>query len=156
MFPVHCLCGWFLQSFHLWLNVLAIALSVSGARKYLDADSALFIPALGWFDGVLGWFSSACIPVLLFANGVWMVGKDVFGGRKGQLQVGCLLVYLHHHWGSAHMYACVRVLYSSNRLLALLDFPHLLCITLHWAYVQVPRSVFWLYPASELAPRARV
>jgi hypothetical protein len=77
-----------LQSFHLWLNVVAIALSVSGARKYLDADSPHALPALGWLDGVLGWFSSACIPVLLFANGVWMVGKDITGGKRGQIQVG--------------------------------------------------------------------
>jgi hypothetical protein len=81
-----------LQSFHLWLNVVAIALSVSGARKYLDADSPLALPALGWLDGVLGWFSSACIPVLLFANGVWMVGKDITGGKRGQIQVGGTLV----------------------------------------------------------------
>jgi hypothetical protein len=69
--------------------VVAIALSVSGARKYLDADSPQALPALGWLDGVLGWFSSACIPVLLFANGVWMVGKDITGGKRGQIQVGC-------------------------------------------------------------------
>ncbi|WIA36561.1 hypothetical protein OEZ86_007853 [Tetradesmus obliquus] len=81
-----------LKSFHLWLNVIAIALSVSGARKYLDADSPLALPALGWLDGVLGWFSSACIPVLLFANGVWMVGKDITGGKRGQIQVSLLLL----------------------------------------------------------------
>lgn len=54
-----------LQSFHLWLNVLAIALSVTGARVYLDPQSPQAIPALGFVDGVLAWFSAACIPTLL-------------------------------------------------------------------------------------------
>jgi hypothetical protein len=67
--------------------VVAITLSVSGVRRYLDPASPTALPALGWLDGALAWFSSACIPVLLFANGVWMYGKDVLGGRKGQLQV---------------------------------------------------------------------
>lgn len=44
---------------------MAIALSVSGARKYLDASSPDAIPALGFVDGVLSWFSAACIPTLL-------------------------------------------------------------------------------------------
>jgi hypothetical protein len=85
----------------LWLNVVAIALSVSGARKYLDADSPLALPALGWLDGVLGWFSSACIPVLLFANGVWMVGKDITGGKRGQIQVGGCVLCVACWWGRA-------------------------------------------------------
>lgn len=53
------------QSFHLWLNVLAIVLSVTGVRAHLDPQSAQAIPALGFVDGVLGWFSAACIPTLL-------------------------------------------------------------------------------------------
>lgn len=53
------------QSFHLWLNVLAIVLSVTGVRAYLDPQSAQAIPALGFVDGVLGWFFAACIPTLL-------------------------------------------------------------------------------------------
>lgn len=59
--PAACLA----QSLHLWLNVLAIALSVSGARVYLDPQSPQAIPALGFVDGVLSWFSAACIPTLL-------------------------------------------------------------------------------------------
>jgi uncharacterized membrane protein YhdT len=67
--------------------VLAIALSVSGARAYLDASSPDAIPALGFVDGVLSWFSAACIPTLLFANGVWMCGRDMLcGGWRGQLK----------------------------------------------------------------------
>lgn len=82
-----------MQSFHLWLNVVAIALSVSGARRYLDAQSPVAIPALGFVDGVLSWFSAACIPTLLFANGVWMCGKDMWcGGWKGQAKVLCTLL----------------------------------------------------------------
>lgn len=75
------------QSFHLWLNLAAIAISASGLRRYLDPASPAALPALGWLDGVLAWFSSACIPVLLFANGVWMCGKDIVGGMRGQAQV---------------------------------------------------------------------
>ncbi|KAF8065588.1 hypothetical protein HT031_003189 [Scenedesmus sp. PABB004] len=78
------------SSFHLWLNFGAIALSVSGARRFLDADSPSSLPALAWVDGVLAWFSSACIPVLLFANGAWMHNKRVFS-PSSQLQVALLL-----------------------------------------------------------------
>jgi predicted permease len=77
-----------LQSPLMWLNFIAIAISLSGLRRYLDPDSPAALPALGFIDGLLTWFSSACIPVLLFANGVWMSDKQVFS-RSGQLQVRC-------------------------------------------------------------------
>lgn len=70
----------------MWLNFLAIAISLSGLRRYLDPASPAALPALGFIDGLLNWFSSACIPVLLFANGVWMSDKQVFS-KQGQLQV---------------------------------------------------------------------
>jgi hypothetical protein len=76
-----------LQSPLIWLNFIAVAISLSGLRRYLDPDSPAALPALGFIDGLLTWFSSACIPVLLFANGVWMSDKQVFS-RSGQLQVG--------------------------------------------------------------------
>ncbi|WIA21611.1 hypothetical protein OEZ85_000795 [Tetradesmus obliquus] len=80
-----------LQSPLMWLNFLAIAISLSGLRRYLDPASPAALPALGFIDGLLNWFSSACIPVLLFANGVWMSDKQVFS-KQGQLQVTQLLL----------------------------------------------------------------
>jgi hypothetical protein len=60
-----------------WTNLIAVVVSVSGLRQWLDPDSPNNIPALAWIEGSLRWGAATCIPVLLFASGVWVYGKSI-------------------------------------------------------------------------------
>lgn len=70
-----------LQNHLLWFNLLAVIISLSGLRRFLDPASPAFQPAVGWVSGVLDWFSRCTVALLLFSNGAWICGKDLWSGN---------------------------------------------------------------------------
>ena len=76
-----------LQNPFIWTNLIAIAISTSGLRQWLDPDLPSSIPALAWVEGSLRWLAATCIPVQLFAAGVWVHGKSILN-RSIIKQVG--------------------------------------------------------------------
>jgi hypothetical protein len=49
--------------------------------------------------------------VLLFANGVWMVGKGITGGKRGQIQVGDMVLAAPAYYvsGVLRLFACNNI-----------------------------------------------
>ncbi len=56
----------------IWTMFLAMAVSVSGLRKFLDPASAMYRPELGWVAGSLAWVNNLVVPLSIFANGAWV------------------------------------------------------------------------------------
>lgn len=53
----------------LWFLAMALIVSMSGLRSYLDPDSPAFILPLGFIEGMLRWLGGTVIPLSLFSNG---------------------------------------------------------------------------------------
>jgi hypothetical protein len=66
-----------LKNHLLWVNLVAVVISVSGLRRWLDPASPDAVPALAWVAGTLDWYSRCTMALLLFSNGAWMYGKQL-------------------------------------------------------------------------------
>lgn len=66
----------------IWTMFLALAISVSGLRVWLDPASASFLPELGWIAGSLAWVNGLVVPLSIFSNGTW-VRAELRGRRRG-------------------------------------------------------------------------
>lgn len=55
----------------LWSLVLALVISVSGLRRFLDPASPAYIDGLGWIVLTLQQIAGITVPLALFSNGVW-------------------------------------------------------------------------------------
>eukprot|EP00198_Chlamydomonas_reinhardtii_P002454 XP_001691790.1 predicted protein [Chlamydomonas reinhardtii] len=76
----------------IWTMFLALAISVSGLRVWLDPASASFLPELGWIAGSLAWVNGLVVPLSIFSNGTWMYGKRLVAPGEGIKMLVLLLI----------------------------------------------------------------
>jgi hypothetical protein len=87
-----------LKNHLLWVNLVAVVISVSGLRRWLDPASPAAVPGLAWVAGTLDWYSRCTMALLLFSNGAWMHGKQLLKDNlrevRGGTQVTVYSIYL--------------------------------------------------------------
>ncbi|GIL84766.1 hypothetical protein Vretifemale_13214, partial [Volvox reticuliferus] len=67
----------------IWTMFIAMAVSVSGLRVFLDPASPRYRPEVGWVAGSLSWINGLVVPISIFSNGAWMYGKPLL--PKGEV-----------------------------------------------------------------------
>ncbi|GLI66685.1 hypothetical protein VaNZ11_010619, partial [Volvox africanus] len=67
----------------IWTMFIAMTVSVSGLRVFLDPASPRYRPEVGWVAGSLSWINGLVVPISIFSNGAWMYGKSLL--PKGEL-----------------------------------------------------------------------
>jgi len=80
----------------LWTLLLAVAISASGLRRWLDPASPQYVLELGWLISSLLMLTNTCVPLALFSNGVWLHGKRFWEGnvKKGLIILAIKIVVL--------------------------------------------------------------
>jgi len=56
----------------LWSILLALAISASGLRVFLDPACPQYIQGLGWIRDTLRLMANITVPLALFSAGIWM------------------------------------------------------------------------------------
>ncbi|GIL68805.1 hypothetical protein Vafri_22044 [Volvox africanus] len=67
----------------IWTMFIAMTVSVSGLRVFLDPASPRYRPEVGWVAGSLSWINGLVVPISIFSNGAWMYGKPLLA--KGEV-----------------------------------------------------------------------
>lgn len=65
----------------LWTIILAVIISASGLRRYLDVASPHYVLEIGWLINALTMITNCTVPLALFSNGVWLYGKKFWRGN---------------------------------------------------------------------------
>mmetsp|Transcript_10038 Transcript_10038/g.27425 ORF Transcript_10038/g.27425 Transcript_10038/m.27425 type:complete len:888 (+) Transcript_10038:208-2871(+) len=65
----------------LWSIFVALVVSCSGLRQFLDPDSPQFRLEVGWITELLRLIAGTTVPLSLFNNGVWLYGKQFWKGN---------------------------------------------------------------------------
>ncbi|EFJ50157.1 hypothetical protein VOLCADRAFT_88990 [Volvox carteri f. nagariensis] len=67
----------------IWTMFVAMTVSVSGLRVFLDPASPRYRPEVGWIAGSLSWINGLVVPISIFSNGAWMYSKPLL--PKGEV-----------------------------------------------------------------------
>ncbi|GLC36619.1 hypothetical protein PLESTB_000252500 [Pleodorina starrii] len=76
----------------IWTMFIAMLVSVSGLRVFLDPASPRYRPEVGWVAGSLSWINGLVVPMSIFSNGAWMYGKPVLPKGEVTKMVVLLLI----------------------------------------------------------------
>ncbi|KXZ45527.1 hypothetical protein GPECTOR_53g113 [Gonium pectorale] len=104
----------------IWTMFLAMAVSVSGLRVFLDPASPRYRPEVGWVAGMLGWVNGLVVPMSIFANGAWMHGKRWLPKGEGVKMLVLLTIKL----------GLLPLFMTGCALLVRLDSQHVASLTL--------------------------
>ncbi|KAL6750450.1 hypothetical protein V8C86DRAFT_3031017 [Haematococcus lacustris] len=79
-----------------WSQLLALLVSCSGLRRWLDPGSPDYQLAMGWLTAALTLMANTAVPLSLFTNGVWLHGKQFWAGnmRKAAVLLALKLLVL--------------------------------------------------------------